>query len=214
MPYNNSIYVLCLFWLILGMLIITQFVGLHTSPVNRTIEKTNTKNTTTEIIIQVPVDLYPLTLDMKIASKFIRKINKRTSKSIADKIAFEVYTQAYREGVSPELILGIIKVESYFNPAAYNKSGASGLMQVLNGGPGIHVDPTKIFNIDYNIKKGIEIFKEHKRIAGGDINKALFGYVGGDKNYVTQVKVAMSNFIMFNKQQHEKEQIETIDFNL
>jgi soluble lytic murein transglycosylase-like protein len=70
-------------------------------------------------------------------------------------------------------------------------------MQILNGGKGITIDPTQAFNISYNILKGVEIFNEHLRLQKGNLDKALYGYVGGDKWYANDIFKIMGEFSMY-----------------
>jgi soluble lytic murein transglycosylase-like protein len=78
-----------------------------------------------------------------------------------------------------------------------SSSKAAGLMQVLNGGKGIVIDKERVFDISYNIEKGIEIFNEHLRLQKGNLDKALFGYVGGDRSYANDIYKIIGEFGMY-----------------
>lgn len=199
--YKYSVFILCFVWFIFGNIVfynIIQNMGYLTNHIVKEIPVE--KYITRKIIVKQKVSKYPLDHEMQIASRYICKTNRRISKSIANRIAYEIYTQSRKANVNPELILAIIKVESHFNTYAENQSTkAKSLMQVLDGGPNMEINWDRIFNIDYNIEMGIKIFKEHLRLKNGDLNGALVGYVGGDKKYIEAVKVTMSDFLMFKQ---------------
>lgn len=155
----------------------------------------NHLNKTEPIIIENEIvkiiEKRPLNDEMKLYSDFIKTKNNKVPKSVADIIAYEVVKQSKENNLSPILILSMIWVESRFDPLSTNKSGAKGLMQILNGGPNMKINWNLIYNIDYNIKIGIKILKEHLRLNDNDLNKALYGYVGGSKHYKNKVDKCM-----------------------
>jgi hypothetical protein len=198
--YKNSIFILCFIWLIFGFILGTKDYFVREIIIEVPVEVHVEKEIVQPVIIEKIKPKYALNEEMKIISQYIRECNPTIPKSVSDVIAFEVYNQSEQNNVKYELMLGIMKVESHFNPTSKNtSSGAAGLMQVLSGGPGILIDKEIIFNIDYNIEKGIEIYLEHLRLSRGDVNKALYGYVGGNNDYITKVKIAMSDFLMYKE---------------
>jgi len=79
------------------------------------------------------------------------------------------------------LVVGIMEVESKFNPMAVSKKGAAGLMQVM---PNIWSDTLGITNeedfydIEINVLSGVRIFLHNLEVANGDIDEALWRYNG------------------------------------
>jgi len=132
-----------------------------------------------------------------IVSSWIKKTNKSVPIEVANIIAIEACKQTSNTNLPLPLIVAIIQRESHFDPYAVSKSNAMGLMQILNGGKGIIIDQSRAFDISYNIAKGIEIFNEHLRLQKGSLDKALFGYVGGDKTYAADIYKIMGEFSMF-----------------
>lgn len=85
---------------------------------------------------------------------------------------------ALSEGVDPQLIRGIVQVESQFNPGARSSKGAMGLMQLMPETAtlmGIR-DP---WDPQENITAGTRYFSSLMRRYGGDIAKALAAYNAG-----------------------------------
>ena len=171
-----KISVACILWLVWGAFFWNAFSDQEKQIVVQTIEKSGS------------------TLDMICTTQYILSVNPKVPESVAEKISYEVHTQA--KSIPPELIIGIIEVESVFDPFAVSKKNARGLMQILNGGD-IKYDSSKIHNIPYNIQKGIEIFNEHLRMKKGDLKKALESYVGGDSKYPEQVLIRLGTYLLF-----------------
>ena len=140
---------------------------------------------------------------------------------VAREIANQVVDLSRKYKISPELVVGIIKVESAFNPMAVGpktKYGhARGLMQVmpewakkfdLEGQYEFH-------NIDVAIESGIKVFLIHLEEGKGDISTGLYYYVNRDKKYVGDVYAAMGKFVAYRSTIDEDSQnVETdIDLN-
>ncbi len=90
---------------------------------------------------------------------------------------------AARHGVDPRLILGVITVESNFDPKARSRSGARGLMQLLpetgrRYGARVLDDPAQ------NIDAGTGYLRYLLDLFGGDIDRALAGYNAGEMTVV------------------------------
>jgi len=133
----------------------------------------------------------------KIISDWIKKTNRTVPIEMTSIIASEICKKTYKSGLPLPLIVAIIQRESHFDPLAVSSSKAAGLMQVLNGGKGIAIDKDRMFDISYNIEKGIEIFNEHLRLQKGDLDRALFGYVGGDRTYANDIYKIIGEFEMY-----------------
>lgn len=85
---------------------------------------------------------------------------------------------ALNEGVDPQLIRGIVQVESQFNPRARSSKGAMGLMQLMPETAtlmGIR-DP---WDPQENITAGTRYFSSLMKRYRGDVAKALAAYNAG-----------------------------------
>jgi hypothetical protein len=116
-----------------------------------------------------------------------------------NEIAVQIATLSRQENVSPELVVGIIQVESAFNPMAISSKNARGLMQVMPAWAK-HFKLNKVcdlHNINVGIHTGIKVFKIHVQEEKGDISEGLYKYVNRDRSYVDRVYNAMGKFVMF-----------------
>ena len=97
------------------------------------------------------------------------------------KIVETVYTKSKEYNFDPNLIMGLIQIESNFKPDAISSCGAYGLMQVNYSvwKNELKIDPKRIFEIDYNIELGLKILKQYYKIACGDILRTLHLYNNG-----------------------------------
>lgn len=117
-------------------------------------------------------------------------------KAEAESIARWVYLYSVRFELSPELVLGVISVESQFDHFAISNVGARGLMQVMpfwKDELGSVND--NLFEIETNIRYGCAIIghylKRYKRV-----DKALAAYNGslGQSKYPNKVFAQMRRF--------------------
>ncbi|UCE31338.1 MAG: lytic transglycosylase domain-containing protein [Burkholderiales bacterium] len=88
--------------------------------------------------------------------------------------------EAQRAGLEPELVLGIIEVESGFRRYAISSAGARGYMQVMPFwtrliGDG---DPATLFDMRTNIRFGCVILRHYLDMERGDLFRALGRYNG------------------------------------
>lgn len=134
---------------------------------------------------------------------YIRATYRKVPKVIAQKIASIVVNISKKEEVSPELLIGIIQVESQFNPMAVGpktKYGhARGLMQIMPAwAKKFELESLyDLHDVDINIVFGVRVFKIHLKEQGGNISKGLYAYVNKDKSYVDKVYNAMGRFVSF-----------------
>lgn len=91
--------------------------------------------------------------------------------------AVDKYSEKY--GVDRNLVLGIIKQESNFDPKAVSTSGATGVMQLMDFNVEAYgiTDP---FNIEQNIEGGVRHIKGYLDMFNGDVEMALIAYNGGE----------------------------------
>lgn len=92
---------------------------------------------------------------------------------------FRRYGLSYSDTVF--LLMGIIKVESNFNPVARSYANALGLMQIHL--PTWKIEENKAKNIVYNILFGKEVLLYYLEKTSGDIRTALW-YYNGSRGYV------------------------------
>lgn len=106
-----------------------------------------------------------------------------------------VNNEAQGAGLSPELVLAVIEVESQFDRFAVSRSGARGLMQVMPfwikeiGHP-----QDDLFHPRTNLRYGCTILKYYLDLTDGDVREALVRYNGGAEKeaYATRVMAAFN----------------------
>ena len=90
-----------------------------------------------------------------------------------------VHYEAKRAGLDPQLVLGLIQVESNFRKYSVSSAGARGYMQVmpfwtkLIGQPGHN-----LFHLRLNLRYGCTILRHYLNIERGDYFRALGRYNG------------------------------------
>ena len=90
-----------------------------------------------------------------------------------------VHYEATRAGLDPQLVLGLIQVESGFKKYAVSSAGARGLMQVMPFwikliGSG----DSNLFHLRTNLRFGCTILRHYLDIERGDLFRALGRYNG------------------------------------
>ena len=101
-----------------------------------------------------------------------------------------VFYEATRAGLDPQLVLGLIQVESGFKKYAVSSVGARGFMQVMPfwvrsiGSP-----EHNLFHLRLNLRYGCTILRHYLNIERGDLYRALGRYNGslGQPQYPTLV---------------------------
>jgi len=90
-----------------------------------------------------------------------------------------IHEEAARAGVSPELVLSIINVESDFDRFAVSHAGAQGLMQIMPFWLKLSGQPHgNLFHETTNLRLGCTILKYYLERSHGDIREALQRYNG------------------------------------
>ncbi|HVC27930.1 MAG TPA: transglycosylase SLT domain-containing protein [Gammaproteobacteria bacterium] len=91
----------------------------------------------------------------------------------------QIHTEATRAGVSPQLVLSIIQVESNFDRFAVSHAGAQGLMQIMPFWLKLSGQPNgNLFHESTNLRLGCTILKYYLERSHGDIREALQRYNG------------------------------------
>ena len=109
-------------------------------------------------------------------------------------ILINLQYEASRAGLDPQLILGLVEVESHFHRYAISKAGARGLMQVMPfwvrqiGRP-----EHNLFSTRTNLRYGCTILRYYLDRDGGNLFRALSRYNGslGKAAYPNAVVNAM-----------------------
>ena len=140
-------------------------------------------------------------LDSMEAIDWLTEMSRRLEKRIADResrLEFlrAVHYEATRAGLDPQLVLGLIQVESGFKKYAVSSAGARGFMQVM---PfwiriiGRHDD--NLFHLRTNLRYGCTILRHYLDIEQGDLYRALGRYNGslGQAVYPNIVRGAWHN---------------------
>lgn len=101
-----------------------------------------------------------------------------------------LYYEATRAGLDPELMLGLIQVESGFKKYAVSSVGARGYTQVMPFWVKVIGTPEhNLFNLRTNLRYGALILRHYIDIEKGDLYRALGRYNGslGRPEYPTMV---------------------------
>jgi soluble lytic murein transglycosylase-like protein len=126
----------------------------------------------------------PLFPDQGEKIAWLAEMSRRLEKRIPDKQARldflkTVYYEAQRAGLDPQLVLGLIHVESRFKKYAVSRAGARGYMQVMpfwlkligNG-------DQNLFHLRTNLRFGCTILRHYVDIEKGNLYRALGRYNG------------------------------------
>lgn len=116
---------------------------------------------------------------------WLGEMSSRLAKRLPDRqvrIEFleTLWYEARRAGLAPDLVLGLVQVESAFRKYAMSPVGARGYMQVMPFwtrviGDG---DPGKLFHMQTNLRYGCSILRLYIDMERGDLFQALGRYNG------------------------------------
>ncbi|MCM8594942.1 lytic transglycosylase domain-containing protein [Accumulibacter sp.] len=142
-----------------------------------------------------PVSAFRDSLD---AVDWLSEMSRRLDKRIPDREARldflrSVHYEATRAGLDPQLVLGLIHVESGFKKYAVSSAGARGFMQVMPFWVGlIGTGEDNLFHLRTNLRYGCTILRHYLDIERGDLYRALGRYNGslGQPQYPNMVRVA------------------------
>lgn len=137
------------------------------------------------------------------ARSWLTVMSARLAKRMPDQVAREeflvtVHYEAKRAGLDPQLVLGLIQVESAFRKYAVSSAGARGYMQVmpfwtkLIGGASDH----NLFHLRTNLRYGCVILRHYLDVENGDLFRALGRYNGslGRAPYPNSVLQAWTSY--------------------
>jgi soluble lytic murein transglycosylase-like protein len=115
---------------------------------------------------------------------WLNDMSQRLEKRLPDPVYREdflksVHYEATRAGLDPQLVLGLIQIESGFKKYAVSNVGARGYMQVMpfwvtNIGSPEH----NLFHLRLNLRYGCTILRHYLDMEHGDLYRALGRYNG------------------------------------
>ena len=129
---------------------------------------------------------------------WLRDMSQRLAKYVPDqdmRLDFlrTVHYEAARAGLDPQLVLGLIEVESRFRKYAISRAGARGYMQVMPFWvKEIGTRGQDLFYLRTNLRYGCTILRYYLNMEKGDLYRALGRYNGslGQPDYPNKVKHA------------------------
>jgi soluble lytic murein transglycosylase-like protein len=90
-----------------------------------------------------------------------------------------VHYEATRAGLDPQLVLGVLEIESGFRKYALSRAGARGYMQVMPFWVKLIGRPAdNLFHLRTNLRYGCVILRHYLDIEKGDYFRALGRYNG------------------------------------
>jgi soluble lytic murein transglycosylase-like protein len=127
------------------------------------------------------------------SGKLERRIPDRR---LREEFLVTVHYEAKRAALDPQLVLGLIQVESAFRKYALSSAGARGFMQVMPFWVKLIGHPEhNLFHLRTNLRFGCVILKHYLDIEHGDYFRALGRYNGslGKAEYPNMVLRAWMN---------------------
>jgi soluble lytic murein transglycosylase-like protein len=129
------------------------------------------------------------------ARAWLAAMSKRLAARVIDRLEREeflvtVHYEAKRAGLDPQLVLGLIQVESNFRKYAVSRAGARGFMQVMPFWVKlIGRWDDNLFHLRTNLRYGCVILRHYLDRENGDLYRALGRYNGtlGQPEYPIQV---------------------------
>lgn len=113
-----------------------------------------------------------------------------------------VHYEATRAGLDPQLVLGLMQVESGFRKYAVSSAGARGYMQVMPFWVKLIGRPDdNLFDLRTSLRYGCTILRHYLDIEKGDLYRALGRYNGslGRPEYPNMVRAAWQNQWSYQK---------------
>jgi soluble lytic murein transglycosylase-like protein len=137
-------------------------------------------------------DSFPDRFDAEV---WLLDMSRRLQHKVADpryrlELLKHVHYEATRAGLTPELALAVIEVESNFDQYAISTAGARGLMQVMPFWlKEIGTPEDSLFRMQTNLRYGCTILKYYLDKERGNLNIALRRYHGSlaDRSYPAKV---------------------------
>lgn len=140
-------------------------------------------------------------LESRTAKAWLAEMSRRLARKLPDQDYREdllgtVYYEASRAGLEPDMVMGLIEVESAFRKYAVSSAGARGFMQVMPFWSELIGTPEhNLFHLRTNLRYGCTILRHYLDIERGDLFRALGRYNGslGRPEYPNLVLAAWKN---------------------
>lgn len=131
-------------------------------------------------------------------AQWLAEMSRRLQKRIPDEayrteLLTSIHYEATRAGLDPQLVLGLIQVESGFRKYAISSAGARGYMQIMPFWVKlIGREDDNLFHLRTNPRYGCTILRHYLDIEKGDVFRALGRYNGslGKAQYPDLVRAA------------------------
>ena len=144
-------------------------------------------------------------LDSMEAIDWLTEMSRRLEKRVPDRenrleYLRAIHYEATRAGLDPQLVLGLIQVESGFKKYAVSSAGARGFMQVMPFWiKVIGRNDDNLFHLRTNLRYGCTILRHYLDIEQGDLYRALGRYNGslGQAEYPNLVRGAWHSQWMY-----------------
>lgn len=141
------------------------------------------------------------------AADWLGEMSRRLEKRIPNReyridLLRSVHYEATRAGLDPQLVLGLMQVESGFRKYAVSSAGARGYMQVMPFWLKLLGRPEdSLFDLRTNLRYGCTILRHYLDIEKGDLYRALGRYNGslGKPEYPNMVRAAWQNQWAYDK---------------
>ena len=132
------------------------------------------------------------------AVDWLSEMSRRLEKKVPDResrldLLRAIHYEATRAGLDPQLVLGLIQVESGFKKYAVSSTGARGFMQVMPFWiKVIGRSDDNLFHLRTNLRYGCTILRHYLDIEQGDLYRTLGRYNGslGKAEYPNLVRGA------------------------
>ena len=143
------------------------------------------------------------------AVDWLGEMSRRLEKRIPNReyridLLRSVHYEATRAGLDPQLVLGLMQVESGFRKYAVSSAGARGYMQVMPFWIKVIGQPDdSLFDLRTNLRYGCTILRHYLDIEKGDLFRALGRYNGslGKAEYPNLVRTAWEKHWSWQPQQ-------------
>jgi len=141
------------------------------------------------------------------AATWLSNMSTRLERKMPDRVARldllkSVHYEATRAGLDPQMVLGLIEVESGFRKYAVSSAGARGYMQVMPFWKNlIGHSEQNLFHMRTNLRFGCTILRHYLDMEKGDLYRALGRYNGslGRPEYPNTVRAVWEKRWLYGK---------------